>query len=230
MKTTTCISRIEAPVTSGSATAPRSVKTSTGTLAAVLLAATLALPMGSQAQQSMSANPAATQATRGGLHFSLGLGSGSVAVTCAGCNTNFFEDRLNGLSGVVQLGGFLNPQLALTAEFIAWMNNDDLGDRRVAGMGVALLGYPSPTSGFFVKGGLGGIRAIGENDVLIVQSDAWMATTGIGYDISVGDGVGITAYANYVRSFGAGTWVNGFSSDFVATPNVLQFGAALTVH
>lgn len=56
------------------------------------------------------------------------------------------------------------------------------------------------------------------------------ATTGIGYDISVGDGVGITVYANDVRSFGAGTWVNGFSSDFVATPNVLQFGAALTVH
>ena len=197
---------------------------------AAALAAIVVLPVRAQAQQSTSAEPAPVQATRGGLHFALGVGSGSVGVTCPGCQTDFFEDRLAGLSGFVQLGGFLNPQLALTAEFMAWMRNDDVADRRVAAWGAAFLGYPSPTSGFFIKGGLGGIRAIAEDNQFLLQTDAWMATTGIGYDIPVGDKVGMTAYANYVRSFGAGTWLNGYSSDFVATPNLLQFGAALTVH
>lgn len=197
---------------------------------AAAVAAIVVLPASARAQQSTPAAPVPAQATRGGLRFSLGVGSGSVGVTCPGCQTDFFEDRLSGLSGFVQLGGFLTPQLALTAEFMAWMKNDDVADRRVATWGAAFLGYPSPTGGFFVKGGLGGIRAIAEDSQFLLQTDAWMATTGIGYDIPVGDKVGMTAYANYVRSFGAGTWLNGFSSDFVATPNLLQFGAALTVH
>ena len=203
---------------------------SLGLFAGVLLAATLLMPSAGLAQQSATTEAAPTEAVRGGLHFSVGLGSGSVSVTCPGCETNFFEDRLNGVSGVLQLGGFVTPQLAITAEFMGWMNNEDPVYRRVASLGVSLLGYPSVDGGFFVKGSLGGIRAIGENDFVLVQTDAWMATTGIGYDVPVGQSAAVTVYANYVRSFGAGTWVNGFSSDFVATPNLLQFGVGLTVH
>ena len=141
-----------------------------------------------------------------------------------------FADRLSGISGVLQLGGFLAPQLAVTAEFTGWMKNDDPVFRRVATLGVSLLGYPSPDGGFFVKGSFGGMRAIGENDFVLVQTDAWMATTGIGYDMPAGDQVDVTIYANYVRAFGAGTWVNRLSSDVVATPSLVQIGVGLTVH
>lgn len=202
----------------------------TGLTATALLVATLIVPSAGQAQQSTTNDPAPAEAGRGGFHFSAGVGSGSVSVTCPGCETNFFADRLNGLSGVVQLGGFVTPQLAIAAEFMGWMKNDLPVYRRVASLGVSVLGYPNADSGFFVKGSLGGIRAIGENDFVIVQTDAFMTTTGIGYDIPVGDQTAVTVYANYVRAFGAGTAVNGFSSDFVATPNLLQFGLGLTVH
>lgn len=205
------------------------LEASTGVVATALLAAALVWPSTALAQESAGGEAAPT-AVRGGFHFSVGLGSGSVALTCQGCETNFFEDRLNGVSGVLQLGGFVSPQLAITAEFMGWVNNDDPVYRRVASLGVSLLGYPSLESGFFVKGSLGGIRAVGENDLVLVQTDAWMATTGIGYDIPVGQTTAVTVFANYVRSFGAGTWVNGYASDVAATPNLLQFGAGLTVH
>ena len=110
------------------------------------------------------------------------------------------------------------------------MKNDDPVYRRMAGLGVSLLGYPSASGGFFVKATVGGLRAIVENDDLRVQTDAWMAVTGIGYDAPLGEKLAVTLYADYVRAFGGGTWVNGFSSDLVVTPNALQVGVALTVH
>jgi hypothetical protein len=130
----------------------------------------------------------------------------------------------------VQLGFFANPRLAVTAEFMGWLKNDDPVYRRIAGLALGVIGYPSAESGFFVKGTVGGLRAVGENDLLRVQTDAWMATTGIGYDVSVGQGVGVTLYANYVRTFGGFTWVNGLESDVVVTPQTIQIGIGLTVH
>lgn len=193
--------------------------------AAALVAALLPAPSHGQTPTSSDAAP-----SRSGVHFSLGLGAGSASASCAGCDTDFFENRLTGVSGVLQLGFFANPRLAIAGEFMGWMKNDDPIYRRVAGIGVSVLGYPSATSGFFVKGSIGGLRAIAEDEVLLVQTDAWMATTGVGYDVPMGGGVSVTLYANYVRSFGAGTWVNGLSSPVAVTPDALQVGAGLTVH
>lgn len=184
--------------------------------------ALIALPCTAAAQQ--------TDATRGGVHFSIGLGAGSVSASCPGCEVDFFQDRLTGVSGVLQLGFFATPKLAVTAELMGWMNNDDPVYRRVAGWGVGVLGYPSETSGFFVKGSVGGLRAIADDDTLLVQTDAWMATTGVGYDMPVAEKVSLTLYGNYVRGFGGATWVNGISSDLVVTPNTIQVGAGLTIH
>lgn len=196
------------------------------TTAALAIVAALA-PADARGQDRQAETP---PQSREGVHFSIGLGTGSASVSCRGCQTNFLDDRLAGVSGVMQLGGFLNPQLALTGEIMGWMKNDDPIFRRVASWGITLLGYPDPNTGFFVKGSFGGLRAIGENDLVRVKSDAWMATTGIGYDIPVGDGVYATLYANYVRAFGTGTEINGILTDVAATPNLLQIGVGLTVH
>ena len=195
-------------------------------LAAALVA--LALLPASSSAQGLVASPAAEART--GIHFSIGLGPGSASASCPGCGADFFEDRLTGVSGVAQLGFFANPKLAVAAEFIGWLKNDAPIYRRVAGLGVSVLGYPSETSGFFVKGSVGGIRAIAEDDLLLIQTDAWMATTGIGYDLPVGESISLTLYANYVRGFGGTTWVNGAASPVVVTPHALQVGAGFTVH
>ena len=131
---------------------------------------------------------------------------------------------------VVKMAAPVPPQLIVTGEFIGWVKNDEPLLRRVAGLSVALLGYPSASSGFFLKGGVGGVRAIAEDDLLLVETNAWMATTGVGFDIPVGGTAMITPYVNYVRSFGGTTHVNGVLSPVAVFPNAFQLGLALSVH
>jgi hypothetical protein len=167
---------------------------------------------------------------RSGFHFAIGAGAGSMAASCTGCSTDFFQDRLNGFSGVLQLGGMATSRLAIAAEFMGWISNEPPVYRRVAGLSLVLLGYPSETSGFFVKGGFGGVRAIAEDDFVLIQTDAFMGISGIGMDIRMSDKTMITPYANYVWSFSGETWVNQIVSPVVALPNAVQVGVALTVH
>lgn len=167
---------------------------------------------------------------RAGLHFSIGLGSASVSASCPGCDVDFFTDRINGFSGNLQLGGSLSPSLVMAAEFTGWIRNDQPIYRRIAALNLVLLGYPSRSAGFFVKGGAGVLRAIAEDDVFLAQTDAFTAVTGVGYDIPLGETVKLTAYANYIRTFAGETWFNGVVSPVVVTPDAIQFGSALTIH
>jgi hypothetical protein len=208
------------------------MRRSTLALIAVLLPLTplLIAPVAAEAQgPAIGTESAQSPTARNGFHFSVGLGSASMGASCDQCDPNPFVDRLNGLSGFVQLGGAVNPQLVITGEFLGWVSNDDPIFRRVAGLSLGVLGYPSPNSGFFVKGAFGGVRAIVEDDFISVQTDAWMATTGVGFDIPVSSALMITPYLNYVRSFGGETTANGFVSPVPLLPNAFQFGAALTV-
>ncbi len=200
-------------------------------LALTLSAATLLAGSGS-ALNAQQAGPGtlAAGSGRGGFHFSIGLGGASVSATCSGCDVNFFGDRLNGLAGNIELGGMATSRIAIAAEFSGWVKNDVPIYRRMAALSVVVLGYPSETSGFFVKGGVGGLRAIVENDVVTAQTDAWTAQTGIGYDIRVGGHTMLTVYANYLRTFAGATWFNGVSSAIAVMPNAIQLGTAFTIH
>jgi hypothetical protein len=187
-----------------------------------------ALALGAAGDVDAQQSGAATQARRG-FHFSIGLGSASVAASCAECDIDFFDNRLNGLSGIIQLGGAPTSKLVIAAEFMGWMKNDAPIYRRIAALDLVVLGYPSETSGFFIKGGAGAVRAIAENDFIVAQTDAWTAQSGLGYDIPLG-GIMLTAYANYVRTFSGVTYFNGVTSPIAVEPNALQFGLALTLH
>jgi hypothetical protein len=192
--------------------------------------AALALATTMLASTAAATHGAAQEAVRQGFNFSVGVGSASVGATCASCQTDFFENRVGGFSGVLRIGGSLTSRLVLAAEGTGWVNNADGIDRRIAGLSAVLLGYPSDTSGFFVKAGLGGLRAIAENQLVTVQSDSWLSQLGIGMDFKVKDGLSVTAYANYLRTFGTGTWVNGVLSPEPVDPNAIQLGMAVTVH
>jgi hypothetical protein len=198
-------------------------------VAAGLIIALLAAGGSSQLSAQQSSAPARDAPLRNGLHFSIGLGSASVSASCAECNTDFFDNRLNGLSGSIQLGGAATSRLVIAAEFTGWMKNDEPIYRRIAALDLVVLGYPGERSGFFIKGGIGALRAIAEDDFTRLQTDAWTGQTGLGYDIAVG-GVMLTPYVNYVRTFNAETYFNGVVSPVVVLPNAIQFGTALTIH
>lgn len=197
-------------------------------LAAGLALAALALGSGGEVRAQTPVAPDATP-LRSGFHFSIGLGGGSVSASCEGCEVDFFDNRLTGLSGTIQLGGAVSSKLVIAAEASGWLKNEPPIYRRIAALSLVVLGYPSETAGFFVKGGFGGLRAIIEDDFVLVQTDAWTAQTGIGYDIPVGSAM-LTPYATYERTFGGTTWFNGIVSPVTALPNGIHFGMALTVH
>ncbi len=180
-------------------------------------------------QDAASTPETGTAPLRQGFNFSLGLGSASVGATCSACDTDLFDDRIGGLSGNVRIGASLTSRLVLAVEGMGWFNNSDEIYRRVASASVVLLGYPSETSGFFVKAGFGGIRGIVENDFLRVQTDGWSSQIGLGYDFPIGEGVAVTAFGEYVYTIAPATWVNGVSVDEAVSPNAFQVGLAITV-
>ena len=197
-------------------------------LTLLLVAAASTVSSGDASAQSAPAD--ATPPTRSGFHLSVGVGSASVSATCTGCDIDFFQDRTNGFSGRLQIGGALTPRLVLAGEFLGWIKNDAQLNRRIAALSGVLLGYPSASSGFFVKGGVGVLRAVAENDILVVQSDAMMGSTGIGYDVPLGGSALLTPYVTYIRTFATETWANGVVSPVPISPNAIQLGVAITVH
>ena len=200
---------------------------SIGRVAGLALAA-LTLGLAGDVRGQQLTAPEATP-LRSGFHFSIGLGAGSVSASCEGCEVDFFENRLSGFSGTVQLGGAVSSRLVIAVEGSGWLRNEPPIYRRIAAASLVVLGYPGETAGFFVKGGFGGLRAIIENDFVRFQTDAWTAQTGIGYDIPIG-GAMLTPYATYERTFGGTTWFNGIVSPVTALPNAIHVGMALTVH
>lgn len=197
-------------------------------IAAGLAAAALTLGSGTGVAAQQPAGPEGAQ-LRSGFHFSIGLGGGSVSASCDGCDVDFFDNRLTGLSGVVQLGGAVSSRLIVAAEASGWLKNEPPIYRRIAALNLVLIGYPGETTGFFIKAGFGGLRAIIEDDFVRFQTDAWTAQTGIGYDIPVGNAM-LTPFATYERTFGGTTWFNGIVSPVTALPNAIHFGMAFTVH
>lgn len=190
---------------------------------AMALATGLALPTAGSAQE------AGLEPLRQGVHFSIGVGGGSLDATCGTCSVDLFENRLTGLSGNLRLGGAVTDRLVIAAEFLGWLNNEAPVYRRVAALNLVFLGYPSSTSGFFVKGGVGGMRAIVEDDFILAQTDTFNSQFGIGFDIPLG-AIALTPFANYIYTFAGETTLNGIVSAEAVQPNEVQFGIALTVN
>lgn len=177
------------------------------------------------------ASPANAQQkpVRQGFGLSLGLGQGSAGVTCDGCPFQA-EDRLNGLTGYLRLGGYVNPKFFAGLEGTGWMKNSDTFERRVAAISAVFLGYPSATAGFFVRTGAGVLRAVIEDDQgNVAEGNGFTWQAGIGYDIPLGTGAAITPFLTYVQSMETPLYVNGISTGVNLNPNILQGGVAITL-
>lgn len=164
---------------------------------------------------------------RSGFGFSFGLGQGSAGVVCEGCE-QFEEDRLNGLTGYIRLGGYASPKFFTGVEGTGWMKNSDGLERRIAAISVVFLGYPSATGGFFVRSGAGVIRAVIEDPTVVAEGNGFTWQVGIGYDFPFGT-VAITPFLTYVNSMQVALDINGVSSGFNLNPNILQGGVAITL-
>ena len=191
-----------------------------------LLAVVAASPVLAQAQ-------GATAPTRQGFTFSLGLGGGSAAIQCDGCDS----DRENGLSGYLRMGGALRPNLIIGGETHGYTKTETEGadelKATISYISAYAQFYPQPTNGFFVKGGLGlGMINFDLSGTINAEmkSTAAALTMGAGYDWRLAPNFSLTPYANFLFMAKGDAKVDGTSSGEKLGSNVLQLGLGVTWH
>jgi hypothetical protein len=172
---------------------------------------------------------AAQHSPRHGFFLSIGAGAGSAGLTCSDCGGVDLSKRLDGVAGYARFGGTVSPNLQVGVEGTGWIKNSDGLQRRIATAGVVFVAYPSRTAGFFLKGAVGGVRAVIENDVATLVGEGLMWSAGLGYDIPLGTGAALTPYVSYFGSSNTGADLNGVSLGVNLNPNVLQFGIGITI-
>ena len=149
----------------------------------------------------VAAAPLEGQATRDGFFIGFGLGVGSLEVEDV-------DDRENAVSGYFKLGGAINEKVLLGAESNAWVKNEsESGADATLTSGslsaVAYL-YPSSSSGFYLKGGIGlarlDVEASGFGLSFSEAENGTAVTLGAGVDVGFGGRFAVTPYANLIYS------------------------------
>lgn len=178
------------------------------TFLGALFAVLVALPQGATAQGRPQ--------TRQGFFIGFGLGGGSFG--CAGCGS-----RETGAAGYLKFGGAVSPRLLIAGESSAWTKEE--GGARMSHANVSAIAqfYPSATSGFFLKGGLGVSRleaSVSGGGFSFSEGESGLGmTAGLGYDIRLGANFSLSPYG----SLGWGSFDGG-------SANNVQLGLGVTWH
>ena len=151
--------------------------------------------------------------TRQGFWISVGLGGGSLG--CENCG----DDRENGGTAQIALGGTLSPRFQLGASSNAWAKEVNGVDITMSSLAAVAKFYPWVARGFYLSGGLGIGRIAFKEGSVSASEDGTSAILGLGYDIRVGKNFSITPFLN-----GVGASFDGNRSDFN------QVGIGVTWH
>jgi hypothetical protein len=183
-------------------------------LLTVLTVATLPIAGGIARAQGVADMSSGQPHAREGFWIGVGLGAGSLG--CEVCE----GERETSWSGNLKLGGTINRRFLLGVETNGWYKSESGVTLTYGNMSAVGYFYPSETSGFYLKGGLG-IATLGvEVDEFGSDSETGGgAVVGLGYDARVGRMFSLTPYLNFM----AGSFDGG-------TANVVQFGVGLTWH
>ncbi len=150
--------------------------------------------------------------TREGFWIGFGLGAGSLGIDGG-------TDRDTGVVGYLKLGGTLSERFLLGVELNQWMREESGATVGLTNLSAVVYFYPSATSGFFLKGGLGTSRLEVEVSGISVSQDGGGAVLGLGFDARVGDNWSITP----VMNFNAGALEGGNTS-------LTEFGVGVSWH
>ena len=159
----------------------------------------------------MTAGSAQAQSHEG-FWVGFGFGAGSLGIA---------DDtgRDTGVVGYLKLGGTINERLLLGVESNAWVKDETGVTVTHSNTSAVAYFYPSATSGFFLKGGLGWSRLSVEVLGISVAENGGGAVFGLGYDARVGDNWSITPVLNF----------NGGAFDGGNT-NIYELGVGISWH
>ena len=153
--------------------------------------------------------------TRQGFWIGFGLGYGKLSFSCSGCSGSE-----GALSGYLKLGGTLSPKLLIGGETDGWTKTESGTRVTAANASAVLYFYPSPTGGFFLRGGLGLASLSASAGGSTGSQSGVGAVFGVGYDIRVGTNMSVVPVANF-------NWGNLGSG---VKQNVFQVALGLTWH
>jgi hypothetical protein len=160
---------------------------------------------------------------RSGFHFNAGVGAGAFDQQCRDCEI----DSEMGVSGFLSLGGFVDPLTVLGIEGSVWTKDES----DVRGLVYSAMGqvtrYLSPTSGLFLRGGVG-LVGYHDDDDRSATGPGFMGR--VGYEFLTGK-VHIVPYFGYVRTFdGIDMKRNGDEVGFNFVISQLQLGLGVSVY
>jgi len=135
--------------------------------------------------------------TRHGFWGAFGLGYGSNSLSCSGGCTFNSGSRGGGPTASIKLGGTPKPSVRLGGEVNVWVKDVGSGVTETVGnVSAAVYLYPSPRSGFFVKGGVGLASFQLSQGNSSVSADGIGLLAGLGYDIRLSNKVSLSPIAN----------------------------------
>jgi len=161
--------------------------------------------------------------TRQGFWIGFGIGFGSLRMSCDGCSST---DRQSSVSGFLKAGGSISDRLLVGGETNGWAKSINGTTITMGSVLLAAYYYPTPASGFFLRGGVGLARykEAGSN-----SSSGLGFNLGLGYDLRVGPGYSLTPVANF--SFGSVGKAHGSGIDYPSTQeNLIQLAVGFTWH
>ena len=133
---------------------------------------------------------------RHGFWAALGLGYGANSLSCSGDCA--FNDQAKGSAATVALkmGGTPKSTLRLGGEVNLWVKDVSGVTESVGNISAVAYLYPSPRSGFFVKGGVGlaSFQLSQNNSTASADGPGFLA--GLGYDIRLSRKIALTPIAN----------------------------------
>jgi hypothetical protein len=168
--------------------------------------------------------------TREGFWIGLGLGYGSASLSSSG--TSFADSAKGGsATGYFKLGGTLNPNVLLGAEFNGWAKSVSDLTEDAGNASVALYLYPAAKSGFFVKGGVGwAVFRLSESG-RSTQTSGVGLLGGLGYDIRIGRMLSLTPTGNVYWGSDGDLSPSGTGTGLPSVKHtVFDFGLGLTFH
>jgi len=135
--------------------------------------------------------------TRHGFWGAFGLGYGSNSLSCSsGCTFNS-GSKGGGPTASIKLGGTPSPSVRLGGEVNVWVKDVGSGVTETVGnVSAAVYFYPSPRSGFFVKGGVGLASFQLSQGSSSASANGIGFLAGLGYDIRLSNKVSLSPIAN----------------------------------
>jgi hypothetical protein len=130
--------------------------------------------------------------------FWIGFGLGGGVNTSQGLD----DARRGGGAGYLRLGGTITPQVMLGAEALGWGRSER--GATIARGNTTFMGllYPSPTGGFFLKGGAGiatvGVTADILGTTVTSTENGFGTTVGLGVDARLGNNLYLTPNLDFL--------------------------------